>query len=102
MDAPAALVGALPSPHRVIVGFDGAADMEALRALDGVTDIAQAADGGAVELRTSNPTATVSALTAWAARSEANLTRLDMRTATLEDAFLALTGRGMDGMGDGG
>ena len=105
LDAPAALIGALPSPHRVMVGFDGAADMEALRALGGVTDIAQAADGGAVELRTSNPAATVSALTAWAAQSGANLTRLDMRTATLEDAFLALTGRGMDGMdgmGDGG
>ena len=97
LDTPAALIGALPSPHRVIVGFGGGADIDALRALNGVTGASQT--GGAVELRTSDPAATVSALTAWAARSGANLARLETRTATLEDAFLALTGRGMDGMG---
>ena len=100
LDSPDALVRALPSPHRVIAGFDGGADADALRALDGVDSAAQT-DGGAFELRTSDPTAAVSALSAWAARKGVRLTRLDMRTDTLEDAFLALTGRGMDGMGQG-
>ena len=100
LDSPEALVRALPSPHRVTAGFDGEADAAALRALDAVT-AASETENGAFELRTSDPTATVSALSAWAARSGMRLTRLDMRTDTLEDAFLALTGRGMDGMGEG-
>ena len=99
LDAPDALIRALQSPHRLTVGFDGEADARALGALDAVSDAAQTEDG-AFELRTSDPAAAVSALSAWAARSGLKMTRLDMRTDTLEDSFLALTGRGMDGMGE--
>ena len=99
LDAPDALIRALESPHRLTVGFDGEADARALGALDAVARAAQTEDG-AFELRTSDPAAAVSALSAWAARSGLKMTRLDMRTDTLEDSFLALTGRGMDGMGE--
>ena len=99
LDAPDALIRALQSPHRLTVGFDGEADARALGALDAVARAAQTEDG-AFELRTSDPAAAVSALSAWAARSGLKMTRLDMRTDTLEDSFLALTGRGMDGMGE--
>ena len=95
LDTPANLIRALPSPHRVTVGLDAMPDggADALRDLDAVTDAVQTADGGAVVLRTSDPTATVSALSAWLSRSGARLTRLEIESATLEDAFLALAGR---------
>ena len=99
LDAPDALIRALQSPHRLTVGFDGEADARALGALEAVSRAAETEDG-AFELRTSDPAAAVSALSAWAARSGLKMTRLDMRTDTLEDSFLALTGRGMDGMGE--
>lgn len=96
LDTPANLIRALPAPHRVTVGLAGGGDCgggEILRGLDAVSDAALSADGGAVVLRTSDPTATVSALSARLSRSGARLTRLEIESATLEDAFLALTGR---------
>ncbi len=97
LDTPANLIRALPSPHRVAIGLSAASgvDVETLRGLDAVADAAQSADGAAFILRTSDPTAAVSALSATLAQSGASLTRLEIESATLEDAFLALTGREM-------
>lgn len=97
LDTPANLIRALPSPSRLIVELSGArgADAETLRALDAVADASQSADGEAFILHTADPTAAVSALSAWLSRSGASLARLEIESATLEDAFLALTGRGL-------
>ena len=96
LDTPANLIRALPSPHRVAIGLSGAAfDVETLRGLDVAADVRRSGDGAAFILRTSDPTAAVSALSATLAQSGASLTRLEIESATLEDAFLALTGREM-------
>ncbi len=50
-------------------------------------------DGGAVALRSSDATSTVPALLSWAGERGEQLADLEVRPATLEDVFLALTGR---------
>ena len=50
-------------------------------------------NGGSLALRSSDATATVPALLSWAAERGEPLADLEVRPATLEDVFLALTGR---------
>ena len=93
LDTPTNLVRALDAPYevRATVG-DGGSD-EQLGALPGVIDVRPIGSGGAVVLRSSDATQTVPALVSWAVDRGERLAGLEVRSATLEDVFLALTGR---------
>lgn len=61
--------------------------------LPGVTRAA--GEGGRFLLQTSDATATIMAVTEYVRAQELPLRELNMRSATLEDLFIALTGRGL-------
>ena len=91
LDTPASLVRALDAPYEVRATVaDGGSD-EQLGALPGVIDVRS--EGGAVVLRSSDATQTVPALLSWAGDRSERLADLEVRPGTLEDVFLALTGR---------
>jgi ABC-2 type transport system ATP-binding protein len=85
MDAPATLVRGLDAPTRVILerGSLSAADADAL---PGADDVAE--DGLSLTISTRTPADVLSALA-----DRRALAGLQVRTATLEDVFLDLTGR---------
>ncbi len=90
---PASLIASLGAGH--IVEFaveEGSAPAdEALRRLPGVRDVRH--EGGAVLLVADAPHHTVPALLGELDRGRARLARLTTHSATLEDVFVALTGR---------
>ena len=85
LDTPAALVRGLDAPTRVALPA-GVLDLATARALPGAESVTE--DNGDVVLTTRQPAMLVSAL------AERNrLEGVSVRTATLEDVFLELTGR---------
>jgi ABC-2 type transport system ATP-binding protein len=85
LDTPATLVRGLDAPTRVALP-DGVLDAVTARSLPGADDVL--ADEGEVVVATRSPAKLVAAL------AERNaLDGVSVRTATLEDVFLALTGR---------
>ena len=97
LDTPTNLVRALDAPYEVRATVGVGASDELLGALPGVIDVRPVgpvgSDGGGVALRSSDATSTVPALLSWAAERGEQLADLEVRPATLEDVFLALTGR---------
>jgi ABC-2 type transport system ATP-binding protein len=93
LDTPRALIASLGAEH--VVGFkldEGASvDDQALRALDGVTDVRR--NGDAVELTATELRRAVPALLAMLERSKLPIAELRTHSATLEDVFVSLTGR---------
>jgi ABC-2 type transport system ATP-binding protein len=85
MDRPAALVRGLDAPTRVILerGLLSISDAEALPGADVVTE-----DEASLTISTRKPAEVLSALA-----ERGSLAGLQVRTATLEDVFLELTGR---------
>ena len=90
---PRELIASIGVEHVVELSTGGARapDVQALRALPGVRDVQQA-DGG-VRVQAAELHRAVPALLAEIARQELPLTELRTRSATLEDVFMALTGR---------
>jgi ABC-2 type transport system ATP-binding protein len=87
---PRALIASLGAEH--VVEFEAAgADVVPLGTLDGVR--VAAGDGGTVRLTVTELHRTVPALLAELARQRVELTGLATHHATLEDVFVALTGR---------
>jgi ABC-2 type transport system ATP-binding protein len=93
LDTPRALIASLGAEH--VVGFkleDAAAiNEQALAALDGVTNVRR--DGDSCELTSRELRRTVPALLAHVEREGLRLAELRTHSATLEDVFVALTGR---------
>jgi ABC-2 type transport system ATP-binding protein len=85
MDTPAALVRGLDAPTRVALP-GGALDLATARSLPGADSVAD--DNGDVVLTTRQPAVLVAALA-----ERDRLEGVSVRTATLEDVFLDLTGR---------
>ena len=94
IDAPGALVRALPSPYQVTVGLEGDSPTEGLASLAAVTEVVEGTDGN-VTLHSSDSATTIPALMAWLSQTGSVLTQLEVNTRNLEDVFLALTGRGL-------
>ena len=67
---------------------------DALHALPAVVAVRLEDDGG-LALRSSDAAKTVPAFFRWAEEAEVAVTRIEMRPATLEDVFLAVTGRAL-------
>ncbi len=91
LDTPSDLVRDLDAPFEVRATIPDGGSHEQLGALPGVIDVKL--EVGAVALRSSDATVTVPALLSWAAERGERLADLEVRPATLEDVFLALTGR---------
>jgi len=94
LGTPRALIASLGAEH--LVGFtlepgSDPADERALRALDGVTAVRREDD--AFELTTTELRRTMPALLSLAERSGLRVAVLRTHSATLEDVFVALTGR---------
>jgi ABC-2 type transport system ATP-binding protein len=93
LDSPRALIASLGAEH--VVGFkleDAAAvNEQALASLDGVTGIRR--DSDSYELTSTELRRTVPALLAHVERERLRLAELRTHSATLEDVFVALTGR---------
>jgi len=93
LDTPRALIASLGAEH--VVGFkfeEGTVvDEPSLRALDGVTAVRREAD--AFELTSEELRRTVPALLSHVERHGLRLAELHTHSATLEDVFVALTGR---------
>jgi ABC-2 type transport system ATP-binding protein len=85
MDSPAALVRGLDAPTRIILQL-GALPVEAARSLEGADEVH--VDDVSLTINTRMPAPVLSALAERGA-----LDGLQVRTATLEDVFLELTGR---------
>ncbi|MFB9433865.1 ABC transporter ATP-binding protein, partial [Streptoalloteichus tenebrarius] len=85
MDTPAALVRGLDAPTHVTLA-DGALSVETARAIPGVESVNT--DGVSLTLSTRTPAPVLADLAERGA-----LDGLQVRTATLEDVFLHLTGR---------
>ena len=93
LDSPARLIATLGGGQVVELALAGGAlGDDDLRALPGVTGL-QRADAEGILLPTAEAHVTVPALLELARRRQAPLARLATRQATLEDVFLALTGR---------
>ncbi|WNV90095.1 ABC transporter ATP-binding protein [Umezawaea sp. Da 62-37] len=85
MDSPAALVRGLDAPTRITLQ-PGALTAEAARAIEGADDVVE--DDSSLTISTRKPSTVLSTLAERGA-----LDGLQVRTATLEDVFLDLTGR---------
>jgi ABC-2 type transport system ATP-binding protein len=94
LDTPRALIASLGAEHVVTFTLEGnqpaPADSE-LGALDGVTAVRR--DNGAFELTSAELRRTLPALLAFLERARLPLAELRTHSATLEDVFVALTGR---------
>ncbi len=85
MDSPAALVRGLDAPTRITLQ-PGALPAETARGIEGVDDVHE--EDASMTISTRKPAVVLSALAERGA-----LDGLQVRTATLEDVFLDLTGR---------
>ncbi len=91
LDAPRDLVRSLASESTIEFGFPETAEREELPGLPGVRDMRK--ENGSVLLFTNDVSATLNALIRFADRKGQQISSLNVRTATLEDVFISLTGR---------
>jgi len=95
LDTPPGLVRSLRAPYRIRITTNAPLDLAAVAALPGATEVLRAEEGSldVVELRAQDAPRTVAALTALAAGAGAEVVDLAVLPSTLEDVFLALTGK---------
>ena len=94
LDTPRALIASLGAEHVVTFTLEGSQPVPAdsdLGALDGVSAVRR--DNGAFELTSADLRRTLPALLAFLERARLPLAELRTHSATLEDVFVALTGR---------
>ena len=99
LDTPAGLIRSLRAPYRVMATSATPLPEAAVRALPGADEVETSvgADGHIVRLRAQYAPAVTSALTSLAAREGIPLLDLAVQPATLEDVFLHVTGRKLQG-----
>ncbi|MBI3744807.1 MAG: ABC transporter ATP-binding protein [Chloroflexi bacterium] len=96
LDTPQNLVLSLPAPYEIRFEVNGHAQPNAFAALDSVANV-EAGAGGSYTLQSKDAARTLPALLAWASGANTHLERLQVKPATLEDVFLALTGQPLPG-----
>ena len=94
VETPAELIAALPGDHIIELEIEKTAEFDAdeLRGLPSVSEVHLTAEG-AWSLAVREPERTVAAVLALVERKGCTLARLGTRKASLEDVFVALTGR---------
>ncbi len=97
LDTPGGLVRSLHAPYRV--RFTTSGPLPLPLAIDGAAEVQQAetAEGSETSLRTADAPGAVAALTALASGAGVHVVDLTVQPSTLEDVFLSVTGRGLDG-----
>lgn len=94
LDTPAHLVSALGATSRIVFVTEDEVDGDRLGSLPGVVEAGPARGrSGGWELRVQEPTESLRALMTWTKRRKLELVDLQVLPATLEDVFLAETGR---------
>jgi ABC-2 type transport system ATP-binding protein len=91
LDTPAGLIARLGAEHVLEIEAESVPDLDRLRLLSGVRDVR--VDGGIVSLTVGEVHRAVPALLNELAGQSIALTRLTTHHATLEDVFVAMTGR---------
>lgn len=91
LDTPVSLIRRLPVPYEVHVSCAHVLPEAELKALAGVHSVAH--ENGNYRLQVSDPTQTLPTLIDWAKGKGLSLDHLEVVSATLEDVFLAVTGR---------
>jgi len=91
LDTPRALVRSLASESTIEFAFPEGTDAADLGDLPGVREMRH--ENGGVLLFTTDVSATLSALVRFADQKQRQISSLNVRTATLEDVFINLTGR---------
>jgi ABC-2 type transport system ATP-binding protein len=94
VDTPAGLIAGLGVGNRIEFGFVGPAPLDAVERLPGIVDLSPMVNG-TVRYRASvtAPDLAVPALYEWARSHDTELVDVNVRSATLEDVFLATTGK---------
>jgi ABC-2 type transport system ATP-binding protein len=91
LDTPQKLIANLASGSTIECHFDGEVDEAALRALPAVSDVRK--ENGTALLFTADIALTMNALIRLGQESGATADSLNVRSATLEDVFISMTGR---------
>jgi len=99
LDTPGGLIRSLRAPYRITVTSAHPLPEAAIRGLPGAVEVeaSNGADGHVVRLRAQDAPGVTAALTALAAREGVTLVDLAVQPATLEDVFLHVTGRRLNG-----
>jgi ABC-2 type transport system ATP-binding protein len=92
LDSPANLIRQLPTPYQVKLSAGTALALEELLMLEGVTAVQQDGDGFYL-VATKDAQKTVPDLLSWSTQRQLRLQHLEVIPSTLEDVFLALTGK---------
>ena len=94
IDTPAGLIAGLGVGNRIEFGVDGDFAMDGIERLPGFIDVSPIVNG-TVRYRASvdTPNLAVPALYQWARNNDNELLDVNVRSATLEDVFLATTGK---------
>ncbi len=95
LDTPPGLVRSLHAPYRIRITTSEPLDLVAVAALPGTTEVVRDEEGSlhVVQLRAQDAPRTVAALTALASSAGAEVVDLAVLPSTLEDVFLAVTGK---------
>jgi ABC-2 type transport system ATP-binding protein len=91
LDTPTRLIQSLPAPYEVHFAVEGTPAVDGFQSLDAVTSVLHLPDGH-YAVRCTDAARTLPALLSWAKGAGVQLARIEVRPATLEDVFLALTG----------
>lgn len=99
LDTPAGLIRSLRAPFRISVVTTRPLPAVEVAALPAVSDVSQEemSDGHVTRMRAHDAPSVVAALTTLAGADGSSLLDLEVIPATLEDVFLQVTGRGLDG-----
>jgi len=99
VDTPQGLIRRLNAPYRITITTAEPLNDVDVRAIPGALEVTQerTADGSVVRVRAQSAPAVTAALTALAARGGSAIIDLAVQPGTLEDVFLAVTGRGLNG-----
>lgn len=92
LDTPDKLIQRLPNPYEIMLKTVNGDYPDGLEELAAVNDVVCSGDG-VIQVRSSDAASTMPALMRWVADRGVALIHLEVIPATLEDVFLALTGR---------
>ena len=97
LDTPTGLIRSLHAPYRIRATTREPLDTAALSAIPGASEVEQGAEGDLYvhTLRTQDAPRTVAAIAGLGERAGTEVVDLAVLPATLEDVFLAVTGRGL-------
>ena len=99
VDTPQGLIRRLNAPYRITLTTALPLDDAGVRAIPGALEVMQerTADGCVVRVRAQSAPAVTTALTNLATQGGVEVIDLAVQPGTLEDVFLAVTGRGLNG-----